>query len=146
MAHFRHRFVLCSEFSGKRFPNTCRNLTLVFDNVARTKNISNAMKLTKSWRSYCCWLRYLRVHLFEATRILHNLMFTAGAKLSTMCAMKQLSCAVKFPNADGPFQAIMSILFKPPVFNLIKHFTIIIYDSRVILTRKLPIIQLWPLK
>ena len=30
-----------------------------------------------------------------------------------------------------------------PVVNLIKHFTIIIYNSRVVLTRKFPILLLW---
>ena len=41
----------------------------------------------------------------------------------------------------GRYLLLLMVVGKP-VVNLIKHFTIIIYDSRVVLTRKLPILRL----
>ena len=39
-------------------------------------------------------------------------------------------------------QVFFGLEVKTPVANLIKHFTIVIYDSRVVLTTNLPILRL----
>ena len=43
---------------------------------------------------------------------------------------------------ENYFWTSIKVKSRRSVVNLIKHFTIIIYDSRVVLTRKLPIIRL----